>query len=62
MSTLLDTSILTRGVYKSDPLHQIAIDAVDKLGRQGETLVLVPQNFYEFGSCVRGRLHKTVWA
>src|SRR5438128_1209794 len=47
MSTLLDTNILTRSVYKSDPMHQLAIDAVDALRRQNDQLCLVPQNFYE---------------
>src|SRR5579872_4470331 len=48
MSTLVDTSILARSVYKSDPLHQVAVDAVDALRQQNEQLCLVPQNFYEF--------------
>ena len=47
MSTLVDTSILARSVYKPDPLHQVAVDAVDALRQQGEQLCLVPQNFYE---------------
>jgi predicted nucleic acid-binding protein len=47
MSTLVDTSILTRGVHKLDPLHQLAIDAVDQLRRENDQLCLVPQNFYE---------------
>jgi predicted nucleic acid-binding protein len=48
MSTLVDTTILTRSVYKADPMHQLAVDAVDGLRQQGEQLCLVPQNFYEF--------------
>ncbi len=48
MSTLLDTSILTRSVYKSDPMHQLAIDATDSLRHQNDLLCLVPQSFYEF--------------
>jgi predicted nucleic acid-binding protein len=47
MSTLVDTTILTRSVYKADPLHQLAVDAVDALRQQGEQLCLVPQNVYE---------------
>ncbi len=48
MSTLVDTSILTRSVNKTDPLHQLTVDAVDNLRQRGEQLCLVPQNFYEF--------------
>jgi hypothetical protein len=48
MSTLVDTTILTRGIYSADPVHQLAVDAVDALRMQGEQLCLVPQNFYEF--------------
>jgi len=48
MSTLVDTTILTRSVYATDPMHQLAVDAVDALRMQGEQLCLVPQNFYEF--------------
>jgi predicted nucleic acid-binding protein len=48
MSTLLDTNLLTRSVQPNHPLHQPAVDAVDLLIRQGETVCLVPQNFYEF--------------
>ncbi len=48
MNTLLDTNILTRSLYKTDPLHQPAMEAVDNLRRQGDQLCLVPQNFYEF--------------
>jgi predicted nucleic acid-binding protein len=48
MSTLIDTTILTRSVYKADLLHQLAVDSVDALCQQGEQLCLVPQNLYEF--------------
>jgi predicted nucleic acid-binding protein len=48
MSTLLDTNILTRAAQPSHALHQAAVDAVAELRGQGETLVLVPQNLYEF--------------
>ncbi|HEV3449383.1 MAG TPA: type II toxin-antitoxin system VapC family toxin [Gemmataceae bacterium] len=47
MSTLVDTSILTRAVYKADPQHQLAVDSVDSLRKQNEQLCVVPQNFYE---------------
>jgi hypothetical protein len=45
MSTLVDTSILTRSIYKADPMHQLAVDAVAALRQQGELLCLAPQNF-----------------
>jgi hypothetical protein len=48
MSTLVDKNILTRGLYRSDPLHQFAVDAADALRQNGEHLFLVPQIFYEF--------------
>jgi predicted nucleic acid-binding protein len=48
MSALVDTSILVRSVYRPDPLHQVAVDAVDALRPQGEQLCVAPQNFYEF--------------
>jgi predicted nucleic acid-binding protein len=48
MSTLVDTNILARSVYKADPLHGLAVDAVDVLRQKGEKLCLVPQNYYEF--------------
>jgi predicted nucleic acid-binding protein len=48
MSTLVDTSILTRAIHQSSPMHQVAIDGVVVLRQQGEQLYLVPQNFYEF--------------
>jgi predicted nucleic acid-binding protein len=47
MSTLVDTTILTRSVYQANPMHQVAVDAVDRLRQQKEQLCLVPQNFYE---------------
>ena len=48
MSSLVDTNILTRSIHKTDPLHQVALDAVASLRRQNEELCLVPQNLYEF--------------
>src|SRR5216683_1711516 len=48
MSTLVDTNILTRSIHKADPMHQLAIDAVDGLRQKGEQLCVVPQNLYEF--------------
>jgi predicted nucleic acid-binding protein len=48
MSTLVDTNILTRSIYKADPLHQLAVNALDGLRQKGEQLCIVPQNLYEF--------------
>jgi predicted nucleic acid-binding protein len=48
MSVLLDTNILTRAAQPSHPMYQPAVDAVAELRRQGQALVLVPQNCYEF--------------
>jgi hypothetical protein len=42
MSSLVDTNILTRSIHKTDPLHQVALDAVASLRRQNEELCLVP--------------------
>jgi|GEM_PF-6827131 len=39
MSTLVDTSILTRGVYKADPQHQLAVDTQDFQRYQGITIL-----------------------
>lgn len=50
MSTLADTNILTRLATPTDPKHRVAGDAVDLLGKSGEQICLVPQNFYEFWS------------
>jgi predicted nucleic acid-binding protein len=48
MSTLVDTSVLTRCAQPTHPLCQAAADALTLLRQQGEELCLVPQNFYEF--------------
>jgi predicted nucleic acid-binding protein len=48
MSTLVDTNIVTRSAQPCHAMYQAAVDAVDLLTRQGETLCLVPQNIYEF--------------
>jgi predicted nucleic acid-binding protein len=50
MSTLADTNILARLAKPTDPEHRVAADAVDLLGKAGEQICLVPQNFYEFWS------------
>ncbi len=46
--TALDTNILLRYVDTADPAHPTADRAVAALAAAGETLVLVPQNLYEF--------------
>jgi predicted nucleic acid-binding protein len=48
MSTLVDTSILTRSAHPTDPAHQLALDAVAALRRKNEELCIAPQNLYEF--------------
>jgi predicted nucleic acid-binding protein len=48
MSTLLDTNILARLAQPTHSMHTATANAVAELGRQGEVLFLVPQNFYEF--------------
>lgn len=48
MSTLADTSILTRLALPGHPMHRPALDASNLLTRQGERLGIVPQNLYEF--------------
>src|ERR1700736_6387720 len=47
MSTLVDTSILIRTIFKPDRNHQLAVDAVDRLRQQNDLLLLLPQIFYE---------------
>ena len=48
MSTLVDTSVLTRSAQPGHPMYRPAVDAVDELRRQGDPLYLVPQILYEF--------------
>ena len=48
MNVLLDTNVLLRSAEPGHAQHQQARDATDLLGKQGHTLCLVPQNFYEF--------------
>lgn len=47
---LVDTSILVRTVYPSDPLHQVAVGALAKFRQRGEQLCIAPQNLVEFWS------------
>ena len=48
MNILLDTNILLRAAEPSDDHHPVTIEAVAALRARGDTLCLVPQNFYEF--------------
>src|SRR5438105_3850700 len=50
MSTLADTNILARSASPTDSEYRTAVDAIDVLGKSGEQLYLMPQNFYEFWS------------
>jgi predicted nucleic acid-binding protein len=50
MRFLLDTNILTRLASPDDHLARIADNAVQALTDRGDTLVVVPQNLYEFWS------------
>ena len=45
---LLDTNILGRITNGADPLCATCREAIRKLHQQGERLVIVPQNLYEF--------------
>ncbi len=48
MNILVDTNVILRSAEPGHVQHQAAIDAIDALAKQGNTLCLVPQNFYEF--------------
>src|SRR5262245_20265833 len=48
MSYLVDTNILIRRSEPGHAMHQVALDAVKFLARQGHKLHIVPQNLYEF--------------
>ena len=48
MSVLVDTNILMRSIEPQHPMQRVAADALSHLRRQGEQLVLLPQNRYEF--------------
>lgn len=48
MRILLDTNILTRSAQPSHPQHGLAVRSVSSLRTRGDTLFLLPQNFYEF--------------
>jgi len=48
MRVLCDTNLLVRSVSQNDPNHQVSLDALEKLRRDKDTLVLVPQCLYEF--------------
>jgi predicted nucleic acid-binding protein len=48
MSYLVDTNFLLRLVQNTSPLHQDARNALLTLQSQGETLIITPQNVFEF--------------
>lgn len=48
MSHLIDTNVLTRLITLEDPLSLTARAAIDQLQRDGERLVVAPQNLIEF--------------
>ena len=48
MLVLLDTNILLRLAVPVHPMHLVARHAVIKLQANGDRLVLVPQNIYEY--------------
>lgn len=55
---LLDTNLLTRMTRSNDAQCTAARDAILKLMARGETLIVVPQNLYEFWAVatrLRGR-------
>lgn len=48
MSVLVDTNVLMRSIEPQHPMQPIAADSVILLRQQDETLVIAPQNVYEF--------------
>jgi predicted nucleic acid-binding protein len=48
MSYLVDTNVLLRGVQKSHPMHSEAVNAINLLLRNPETVSVVPQTLVEF--------------
>ncbi|MGI8884719.1 MAG: type II toxin-antitoxin system VapC family toxin [Pyrinomonadaceae bacterium] len=48
MSHLADTSILIRTIHTSSPQQQLAIEAIDELRKQQESIYIFPQNLIEF--------------
>jgi predicted nucleic acid-binding protein len=48
MTYLLDSNILLRSMEPGHAQHREAADSADLLAKQGHTLCLVPQDFYEF--------------
>lgn len=50
MSYVLDSNILLRMAQDTHPMHAEATKATTTLIRKGETVYIIPQNFYEFWS------------
>jgi predicted nucleic acid-binding protein len=58
MRVLLDTNLLVRPLNPADPDGPVAQRAVAQLRAAGHTLVLVPQNLYEFWSVATRPVNK----
>ncbi len=48
MKILIDTSVVVRTIHTSSIDHQLAVDALVKVRRQGLIPCVIPQVFYEF--------------
>lgn len=54
MAYLLDTNILLRTISPNDPMHAIAVAAIDTLNARREQVVIAPQNLIELWNvCTR---------
>lgn len=54
MAYLLDTNILLRTISPNDPMHAIAVAAIDILNARRERVVVAPQNLIELWNvCTR---------
>lgn len=48
MKILVDANVLVKSSKPTEPLHGVAVNAVNRLLTAGSTLCLVPQCYYEF--------------
>jgi predicted nucleic acid-binding protein len=48
MTILVDTNVLLRLSVSAHPMHGASRNAIVKLQANGERLVIVPQNIYEY--------------
>jgi predicted nucleic acid-binding protein len=60
MRYLLDTNVLLRLAESGHAGHRAAVQAVERLERRGDDLLIVPQILYEFWS-VATRPTATAW-